>query len=856
MLKPSHREKSFTAKRVFTDREDARAVFGAACDRTETRELYQVLMWYGVGGQGKSALLREFARMLASRNEAAATATAGVERRLALAKVDFDDERLKRIDSALYSLRLQLAQSCGFAFHTFDAAFVSYYRKTRPGIDVAAEFPELFMGEKEGLTNLLDVLDDHLSVVTELASVALPGANLIYKWGMRLTGRLKTWWSTRGNKVLAGIEQLTPEEILQKLPSYLGVDLCDGIAAKPSIRPVIFLDTYEALWRERGQKDALTDRRTDAWVRLLVQDAPGTLVVIAGRDKLRWSEIDPAWGEVIDAHLLGGLSAEDADRFLRAVPIVEDDIRAKIVGSSEGLPFYLDLQVTQYEAIRERGEAPAAAQFGGTPSDILSRFLEHLNDTDQSVLRLASYFNTITRPAMTHLADAFPQRAANFSFDRMVARSAFTPVADDAYTIHALMQEELQRREKDENEDLFRKIHRHLFEYYHAWLVALTEEQQRNMDVLRDAHLRFEMAFNHLMAAAPDEAVSWLLKYQSWIAGHDAWELVEKLHRRAVAMLEATRGTGDPELLLALNNLAAAVEKQNRSDEAQPVLERLIEVAGEQAAPDADLLATAHYNLAQLLRDDRKHAGQLGAKEYAAYLIEVRSHLDFHRDDEFLKRAHAEAMSLLTSDPRADAEQIISISNNQAVQELPDGNLAAAKETLKQLSESVTLGAPGDQLASIIVHHNYALSLGISGFIDDSLRAMDAVYAVLPDRLRTESAISPEMLLDQAALLGTTGEPHSTEKVLLRVLEEFKNREPLRPFSPAIALSLLSSNLSRQGRHREAVAKLFAAEHAFLIALYPKVGIEGRISERGSASPEASQSFSLGPRLCGNRPMW
>lgn len=571
MLKPSHREKSFTANRVFTDREGDREVFGAACDRTETREVYQVLMWYGVGGQGKSALLREFGRMLASRNEAAAEARS--DRRLALAKVDFDDERLKRIDSALYSLRLQLGQSTGFAFHTFDAAFVSYYKKTRPGIDVAAEFPELFKGEKEGLSDLLDVLDDHLSLVTDLASVALPGANLIYKWGMRLSGRLKTWWSTRGNQVLAGIEKLTPEEILQKLPSYLGIDLCDGIAAKPSIRPVILLDTYEALWRERGQKDALTDRRTDAWVRLLVQDAPGTLFVIVGRDKLRWGEIDPAWNEVIDARLLGGLSAEDADRFLAAAPITEDDIRARIVGSSEGLPFYLDLQVSQYEAIRERGEAPVVAQFGGTPSDILSRFLEHLNDTDQSVLRLASYFNTITRPAMTELADAFPQRAVNFSFDRMIARSAFTPVADDAYTIHALMQEELQRREREENEALFRKIHRHLFEYYRGRLTG------RQVDDIKEVVTQIKFGLSHALFVSTTDYVSWLLQVRHLLRIHGDWEYLQIAYRRAIEALQESGNSQSEQLIALRNNFALSLQSQGRHEEARVVFEKVAEEA-------------------------------------------------------------------------------------------------------------------------------------------------------------------------------------------------------------------------------------------------------------------------------------
>jgi hypothetical protein len=81
-----------------------------------------------------------------------------------LARIDFDDERLKRIDAALYSIRLQLAQGSGFSFHTFDTAFIAHYKKTRPGIDIATAFPELFKSEREGMMDLIDMLDGPLSV--------------------------------------------------------------------------------------------------------------------------------------------------------------------------------------------------------------------------------------------------------------------------------------------------------------------------------------------------------------------------------------------------------------------------------------------------------------------------------------------------------------------------------------------------------------------------------------------------------------------------------------------------------------------------------------------------------------------
>jgi len=53
---------------------------------------------------------------------------------------------LKRVDTALYSLRRQLAEECGYTFHTFDTAFIAYHSKTRSGADIGGALPELFKG--------------------------------------------------------------------------------------------------------------------------------------------------------------------------------------------------------------------------------------------------------------------------------------------------------------------------------------------------------------------------------------------------------------------------------------------------------------------------------------------------------------------------------------------------------------------------------------------------------------------------------------------------------------------------------------------------------------------------------------
>ena len=83
-----------------------------------------------------------------------------------------------------------------------------------------------------------------------------------------------------------------------------------------------------------------------------MQDALGVLFAAFGRNRLRWSELDPDWGTVVEGHRLGALSDIDADLFLRQVPIADPAVRAPIVQGAQGLPFYLDKMVPAWQALK------------------------------------------------------------------------------------------------------------------------------------------------------------------------------------------------------------------------------------------------------------------------------------------------------------------------------------------------------------------------------------------------------------------------------------------------------------------------------------------------------------------------
>jgi hypothetical protein len=275
MISPTHERPQRSPAEVFTNREKAKAQFEKALDAPQGAKEYQVLVWCGVGGQGKTALQGEFERMLNERRDLA--------RRLwtkppGFALVNFQTPDNISIANALLSIRLQLAATTSLRFFpAFDTAFTRYFLLTQPGKNIKALHPQLFSTGS-------GVLDDILGLMNSLG----------------IAREFHEWWHRRGSRILYGIDELSQDSLARKLPTYLDADLVDALATERAPRLVIMLDTYEALWSGRGLKDGQGGLLFDDWVRLLVQDSPGVLFVITGRDHRRWGEIEEAWNSVIE----------------------------------------------------------------------------------------------------------------------------------------------------------------------------------------------------------------------------------------------------------------------------------------------------------------------------------------------------------------------------------------------------------------------------------------------------------------------------------------------------------------------------------------------------------------------------
>ncbi len=751
MLRPSHRKQGFAAAREFTDREDAQAAFVRALATPQGPDDYRVLVFYGVGGQGKTALGRRL--MALARDEGAGVAA-----------LDLSAAELRKPEQALLSLRLQLGSSAGLRFPAFDFAFARYVALAYPGTKLQDAYPALAAGESEVIQDLLAFAEAGLSL--------LPGLNLVFKYGQRFGQAFRAWWARRGREVLAGLDDLDGGELLEALPRYLGADLCDKMGGAGK-RLVVFLDSYEAIWRDHPLRTGVGALRADAWLRRLVAETPGALFVVLGRDRLRWGELDAGYEAALEQHLLGGLSDADAEAFLAAVPIPEAEIRRRIVASAAGLPFYLDLQVGLYERLKNAGGLEPEA-FGGRPTEVIARFLDHLDAPQLAMLRAVAHARTLDEALFAHLgARFFP--GAPLGFAELGEQSFMTRQASGALAMHALLRDylvgDLARREPERAAALQGA----LFAWHDARAQA---DDPRAVGPAQEVALR--EAAHHLAAFNPSGFPEWCWARGEVFEGAARWGLLEPLYRQALALQEAALGPEHPLLALGLSRLAGVLREGGAFAEAEAVQRREVALMMQALGPEHPETAGSLNNLALVLRarGDFRGAADLYQQAYAT-LVRTRG------------EAHASAVNVLAN--------LATVLKDQGQHE---GAEALCRRVL-ELREAA-LGPEHPEVASAL--ENLGNALQRLGRHRESLPLYARALAIREAALGPEHPKLGQLLSNVARAHKAAGELADAEALHRRALGLLEGA--LGPGHPLAAeqLGLLADTLWARGRYEEAEA--------------------------------------------------
>ena len=377
------------ATKEFTDREEPRKVFWDKYTKmsNEMNEAnpIQVISYYGFGGIGKSSLLHKLNEEL--------------KEKAPNSKTEFlDFERLTELNNNLLDIlkviRQDLKERYKFSFPIFD--LVTYVYETKMGKTATKpELNSIFDDNKE-LGFLKDVISD-IPLIGTFAKViyyADTGKNLIQE-------RLK---NHKLRQRLLEIENSSAEEIKEHLAYYFSIDLKENLK-KETVPFVFFIDTYEKLVNELTQVGDVL--KNDLWLRSdegLICRVPNVLWVIAGREKLKWQDMDESWEGTLEQHLLGTLSYTDASHFLKVAGIVNEELIHQIYNLTHGTPIYLDMCVDTFVKVKEKGNEPTINDFGEDTTSLIKRFLIYMNDTERDFTTMLAFVGEWTDDTISEIS--------------------------------------------------------------------------------------------------------------------------------------------------------------------------------------------------------------------------------------------------------------------------------------------------------------------------------------------------------------------------------------------------------------------------------------------------------------------
>lgn len=437
----------------FTNREAELALVQRLVDTSADGQL-PLVMFYGVGGAGKSWLIRRLRETLQE------------EVRLPHAVLDLDGGfggALYRQDpaAALGEIRRQLGVAC-------------------PRFDLAYSMLRFKQGEgDEPLLRGGGAAATAWELVGECASAVLhdiPGSNLA-AWLAERLGKsvwkavrdtpLGAWLASRsGNDDFLHLRSLPIQELYPLLPRRLGMDLEEHLPARPdrACQGVVLIDSFEALHPDLGS--SARQFQQEQWIQNLYEEVTNVLVILAGRDRLRWAEFDRDWENpsFLVQHLLGGLSEEDARSFLDKYGIDDSGLQSALLRvSAEGAPgtsyhpFSLGLCADTISSDRARGALPDPATFEMRPGDIdalAQRFLRSLVSPDQEVWILHLAQTVRFDEAAARAAYASEPGAAQDAAWQILKTYSFVSAGFEPgwWSLHVQMREALRRRAATDQE--------------------------------------------------------------------------------------------------------------------------------------------------------------------------------------------------------------------------------------------------------------------------------------------------------------------------------------------------------------------------------------------------------------------
>lgn len=430
-----------------------------------------VIVFHGVGGVGKSTLLRKLEAVFTSTDQRPTQwgAPTWAGERILPIRIDLSRSTGLDFERVVLTIRLALAAAIGRPLLSFDLALRRYWDAQHPGEPLEEYVGRTGLAGRFGkaLPQQLQTAVSEAVGALQLPLIGNAAGQVTAALVRALRERRERAQALAGCTRTAALLEAEPDlEALSFYPHLLAWEL-QGLPAKQAVVPVILFDTFE----DTGDRHRDFERLLQRIVWLM----PNAFFVISGRSRLAWADdalqgqLDytgpAAWPHLATPagqsargigagaagtrqHLIGDFSPEDCDTYLarrlthNGQPLISPDIRAMITQRSHGLPLHLDLAVARFLELRRTGQTPDVPDFDHTFPALIARTLSDLTAEERHVLRSASLLDAFDLELATRAAGLTHQAPAR----RLTERPMVTedPYAIWPYHLHGAIRSALR----------------------------------------------------------------------------------------------------------------------------------------------------------------------------------------------------------------------------------------------------------------------------------------------------------------------------------------------------------------------------------------------------------------------------
>ena len=559
---------------LFVDREGHIQTFREAVGSIGQKE-FNVLVYYGVAGVGKTSLRKEFLKRLEEYK---------FEYRhheVLWASIDLQLVKHRERTTFLVTLKNELQRGSKINFPSFEIAHAVYWKKANPEIPLRKE-NYLFFESYDSFDNFFGVLEqipyfDLMNAITRLLN--------------RCPEYFRKWWNKRGRAELAQLTEKEPLEIEEMLPYFWAQDL-NNYLESTSKSAVLFIDTYEALWENHRNEGYSRDE----WIReeLIPRLPRNVLWIICGRERLRWEEINSEWSECITQYEVDELPREYCIEYLETLKITDKKIQEAIFNGSRGIPYYLNISADIYEKIAEIRE-PRPEDFGDNYPKIADRFFRYLSHEEKSLLSVISVLRYWDNNLLEYLIKKLNTGASLIDYENLSSISFIIRGDNNKFQMHHLMKESLKQNLEKKNPEFAKRVHKVTNEYY--------SNKLENLDIkaisLEQENALTEAFYHAKESFEAENMFYWFVKASEPFYKAAFWQLIAPMYEEMILILEAKLRPEHPNVATSLNILAQLYDKMGDYEKALPIYQKVLEIYTVVGSQHPDVAVTLN-NLALL----------------------------------------------------------------------------------------------------------------------------------------------------------------------------------------------------------------------------------------------------------------